>query len=95
MRLSAVIREGFGRGSNIIRDFFRDIVNLPNVDRLIKEHSISDGHAFLLRGKDGNAYEIIIRPAAYAQYFQDERKADQHAARKQAKREKQQDPFSR
>lgn len=88
MKLTDIIKEGFGRSSNIFRDFFRDITRLPNVDKLIKEHATSRGHAFLIRGKDGNAYEIQIMPAKYGDYFQDVRKADQHEQRKEAEREK-------
>lgn len=87
IKIRRIVSEGWGRGSNIFRDFFRDITNLPNVDKLIKEHSIGNGHAFLLRGKDGNAYEVIIRPAKYAEYFQEERKATQYAARKKKEQE--------
>lgn len=76
------IFEGFGRSANIFRDFYKDIMNLPNVDKVINAHAISNGHALFLRGTDGNAYEIIIRPAEYAEFFQDERKAEQHRARK-------------
>lgn len=88
MKILNIIKEGFGRPSNIFRDFFRDIANLPNVDKLVKEHSTSRGHAFLIRGKDGNAYEVQIHPAQYGDYFQDQRKADQHQQRKQKEIEK-------
>jgi hypothetical protein len=93
MKITTLLREGLGRSSNIFRDFFRDIVSLPNVEKLVKDHAINDGHAFLLRGKDGNAYEVIIRPAQYAQFFQDERKADQFQQRKEKEAEKRRQRF--
>ena len=80
------VDEGTGRPTNIYRDFFRDIANLPNVEKLVKDRTMTDGHAFLLRGKDGNAYEVQIRPARYAEFFQDERKEDQFNARREKER---------
>lgn len=80
------LEEGFGRSSNIYRDFFSDIANLSNVDKLVAEHATNRGHAFLLRGKDGNAYEIQIMPARYGDYFQDQRKAGQHQERQEKER---------
>lgn len=90
MKLDDLVMEGFGRNTNIFRDFFKDITRLPNVDKLVAEHSTSRGHAFMIRGKDGNAYEIQIHPANHGDYFQDERKDDQYRERRNKEREKRQ-----
>lgn len=92
---SKTVEEGFGRSTNIFKDFFKDIVNLPNVDKLVAEHGTSRGHAFMIRGKDGNAYEIQIHPAKYGDYFQDNRKSVEREfkANKQREQEREDHKF--
>jgi ASC-1-like (ASCH) protein len=41
---------------------------LPLVDKVIDTWSQMDGTATLVRGKDGNAYEIVVRPASETQH---------------------------
>ena len=53
------------RSSNIM-GLVSEIKKIPSVEKLVDLWSQSDGMAALYRTKDGNAYEITIRPAAYA-----------------------------
>lgn len=40
------------------------------VEKIFDIWSIADGMVALFRGKDGNAYEVQVRPVRYAQYKQ-------------------------
>ena len=40
----------------------------PDLKKLISSSTISDGIVGLFRSKDGNAYEVVVRPAAYGKY---------------------------
>jgi len=82
------LTEGYGRPSNIYGNFFKDIIHLPAVAKVVKDHATSNGHAFLVRTKDGNAYEITVTPAAYAKYFADARKEEQYKKRKEEEKQK-------
>jgi hypothetical protein len=42
------------------------IMKMPQVEKLIDVHYLADGITAFVRTKDGNAYEFIVRPAAYA-----------------------------
>lgn len=55
------------RSSNIM-GLISEIKKIPSVEKLVDLWSQSDGMAALYRTKDGNAYEITIRPAAYADH---------------------------
>ena len=58
---------GEARSSNIM-GLISEIKKIPSVEKLVDLWSQSDGMAALYRTKDGNAYEITIRPAAYADH---------------------------
>lgn len=45
-----------------------EMKKLPSIDKRVDLWSQIDGFAGLFRGKDGNAYEITIRPAEFAQH---------------------------
>lgn len=53
------------RSSNIM-GLVSEIKKIPSVEKLVDLWTQSDGMAALYRTKDGNAYEITIRPAAYS-----------------------------
>ena len=46
----------------------RSIVKLPFFEKLINLNYIADGLKSFIRSKDGNAYEVIIRPAAHRKF---------------------------
>jgi hypothetical protein len=43
----------------------------PDVEQLVNVHYLADGITALMRTKDGNAYEVVIKPAKYGQYHDD------------------------
>lgn len=45
--------------------FMMDIKKAPFVEKMVSVVGIHDGMAGLFRGTDGNAYEVVIRPAVY------------------------------
>jgi len=45
-------------------DIIKQIIKLPYVTQSIDTWTQVDGTATLVRGKDGNAYEIVVRPAS-------------------------------
>ena len=46
--------------------YVQALKKLPFVDKVIKTQYVNNGIATLIRDKNGNAYEIILRPAAHA-----------------------------
>ena len=44
----------------------QELRKLPSFDKLIKVESRMDGMVAAIRTKDGQAYEIVIRPVQYA-----------------------------
>ena len=64
------IKGGYMRVTYLMR-FMAELKKLPFVERIIKAHYICDGSTILFRSEDGNAYEVIIRPARYARYHRD------------------------
>lgn len=55
------------RPTNII-NFAADLKKHPDVEKVVAVRSQSDGVAALVRVKGGNAYEITIRAAEFAQH---------------------------
>jgi hypothetical protein len=58
-----------GRPSYAI-ELMREIKGLPSVDQVISTWTQVDGVSGLFRTKDGQAYEIVVRPASAAQHPQ-------------------------
>lgn len=55
------------RATHII-DLVGELTKMPSVEKRIDVVSQMDGVAALIRTKDGNAYEVQIRPASMAQH---------------------------
>lgn len=49
-------------------EFFTQLKKIPFIKRWLKSSFIVDGSAALFAGDDGEAYEIVVRPARYAQH---------------------------
>jgi hypothetical protein len=62
------------RPTHVYRDFVSHNIKNPVVDKVIDDYALPDGHTILLRTKDGNAYEVTIRPAQYSKKFADKTK---------------------
>lgn len=73
--------------STRIMDLISELKGLDFVDRILDVRGMSDGFTVFLRGKDGNAYELEIRPASGAKGHEEMRKADKYADRVKKKRD--------
>jgi len=51
-----------------ITDLVSEFKRMPSVEKVVDYWSQSDGFAALVRTKDGNAYEVTIRPAKYSKH---------------------------
>lgn len=74
------------RSSNIMK-IISDIKNLDSLEEILDIRGMSDGFTVFARGKDGNAYEIEIRPASLAKGHEEIRGAEKYAERKKRRRE--------
>ena len=68
--------------------FIASLRDNPLVDKIVNAHYLSDGSTALVRLKDGNAYEIEVRPATLAKNHQKFTKPKQYKARKEPERAK-------
>lgn len=50
-------------------DVAQGMMKHPMFEKLVELQSMADGVALIMRTKDGQAYEILIRPLQYAKYF--------------------------
>lgn len=75
------------RKSNIL-PLIDEIKQLNFVESIVDVRGMSDGYTVFIRGTDGNAYELDIRPAALAKNHEDIRKAEQYELRKKAQLDK-------
>lgn len=71
-----------------IADFVKELNKLEFVDKILEFKGLPDGFTVFIRGSDGNAYELEIRPAARAKGHRDIRKSDQYVQRKNKQRDK-------
>lgn len=55
------------RASDIM-GLIRGLKKIPSVAKIIKSVAQVDGQAALIRTVDGNAYEVVIRPAKYSSH---------------------------
>lgn len=55
----------------ILSQLANELKKMPSIEKIIKTQYIADGVAVFARTKDGNAYEVIIRPAPKAKMFKD------------------------
>jgi hypothetical protein len=55
------------RATNLM-EFFRDIRKVSFVEKVLAANYITDGMVGFVSGKDGNAYELIMRPAVYGKF---------------------------
>ena len=55
------------RTSNTVK-MLGNLTKSPDLEKRIHSSTILDGVVGLFRGKDGNAYEIVIRPAMYGKH---------------------------
>lgn len=74
------------RQSNII-ELINSIRGSSFVDEVLDVRAMSDGFTVFVRGKDGNAYELEIRPASLAKGHEDLRKKDSYVERVKKRRE--------
>ncbi len=51
-----------------IFDIIKDLHKTSNIEKRIDSWYIADGAVGLFRGTDGNAYEIVVRPAKMGQF---------------------------
>ena len=49
-----------------IAGFINKLRSHPDVEKIVDVHGMRDGMDALIRTKDGNAYELQIRPAEYS-----------------------------
>lgn len=75
------------RATNIMR-IVSDLYKSNSIEEVLDVRAMSDGYTVFVRGTDGNAYEIEIRPASLAKGHDEIRKSGQYAERKQAKQDK-------
>lgn len=72
------------RSSNIM-EIISELKTLKFIDKILDVRGMTDGFTVYIRGNDGNAYELQIRPAAFAKDHEDLRKADKYTERKMQK----------
>ena len=75
------------RSSNIMQ-IVADLRKAESIEEIVDVRGMSDGFTVFVRGVDGNAYEIEIRPASRAKGHDDVRGAGKYAERKKEKQEK-------
>jgi hypothetical protein len=69
------------RSTNIMR-IVSALYKSDAIDEVLDVRGMSDGFTVFVRGSDGNAYEIEIRPASHAKGHEEIRKADKYVERK-------------
>ena len=74
------------RSTNIMQ-IVGDLKKMDSIEEVVDVRGMSDGFTVFLRGVDGNAYEIQIRPASLAQGHDEVRGADKYADRKKKRME--------
>jgi len=74
------------RSANIMH-IISDLRKSNAIEEIIDIRGMTDGFTVFARGVDGNAYEIEIRPAAFAKGHEEVRGAGKYAERKRKKQE--------
>ena len=84
MKLKDILKESFSdrpkvRGkprrvkSTKTFDIIRSLRGLDMVEDIVDVHPTSNGTVALVRTKDGDAYEVLVKPSYMGDYFQDKR----------------------
>jgi len=74
------------RSTNIMA-IIADLRKSNSIEEIIDVRGMSDGFTVFARGKDGNAYEIEIRPASLAKGHDEVRGSEKYAERKRKRQE--------
>jgi hypothetical protein len=74
------------RSTNIMQ-IVSDLKKMDSIEELVDVRGMSDGFTVFVRGVDGNAYELQIRPASLAQGHEEVRGANKYAERKKKRKD--------
>jgi hypothetical protein len=74
------------RSTNIMQ-IIGDLRKGESIEEIVDVRGMSDGFTVFVRGVDGNAYEIQIRPASLAQGHDEVRGAGKYAERKKLRQD--------